>query len=227
MRYHVPFAHRNPSGRPASLRPIYIGFDEPVSIQNRKHRRRARKGPFNWSGFFGLLLALLSPLTLFVLAPIALLFSLNGMRRAPRGMAFVGLIFSGLATTVLSLGIFAAMSHRHEAAQQYAAHVVSVQNREQIKETRETLAAAQDELRDYRTANENSLPSLTHGMDLAIGYEDAWGKSLMYIALEESCMLLSAGPDGQFDSSDDISVRVDGMPDDWTFSSESTSLVEQ
>ncbi len=73
MRCHVPFAYRN---RPPG--PIYIGFEQPVSIQRRR-------GRFNWAGFGGLMLALLSPFTLFMAAPVALLLSLFGMRRALAG----------------------------------------------------------------------------------------------------------------------------------------------
>ena len=214
MRFHVPFAHRNNSGRPAPLRPVYIGFDEPVSIQSRK--RQKHRGPFNWSGFWGLLLALLSPLTIFMIAPLALLFSLNGMRRAPRGMAFVGLVFSGMATAVLSVMVLTAAHHRHEIASEYQARAVQAENHQLTEKTKTTMAVLLSELRDYRDQHNSRLPSLTDGMDMAIAHKDAWDNELMYIAKKDGCVVQSSGPDGKFESADDVVVQLDGKPDAWT-----------
>jgi hypothetical protein len=203
MRYHVPFAHRQRSFRHPG--PIYIGFDEPVSIQKRKPR-------FNWFGFSGLLLALISPLTLFLAAPLALLFSLLGMRRKPRGLATAGLVLSLMATAVLSAGIFGIAHSRQLAHQQHRARIVQLENREQIAQTMGILKTVQDELRQFRSEHGNQLPGLEDGMMMTVRFDDAWEQPLRYGVTTDGCIVRSSGPDREFDTSDDLTVTLDGKP---------------
>lgn len=203
MRYHVPFAHRNRGNRTPG--PIYIGFDEPVSIQKRKL-------PFNWCGFTGMLMALLSPFTLFVIAPLALLFSLLGMRRAPRGMATWGLILSILATTALSVGIFGIATERHRKHEAYQAHLVRIENQKEIKQTMATLEEARNELRQFRSEHDKMLPNLDDGMMMTVRHDDAWEQPLRYGTTSYGCIVRSSGPDREFDTADDLTVKLDGTP---------------
>ncbi len=202
MRCHVPFPCRN---RPPG--PVYIGFDQPVSIQRRK-------GRFNWAGFSGLMLALLSPLTLFLLAPLALLFSLAGLRRRPRGMAVIGLILSLGASTILSLGILGVIHGRSEARQRHVARIAAVRNLPLVEQTRETLRSAHDEIRKYRDSNANYLPDLQAGMMITVQHQDAWNRELFYEPTREGCVIRSAGPDGKFKTRDDVIEKLDGDVDD-------------
>ncbi len=203
MRYHVPFAHRQHHSR--NLGPVYIGFDEPVSIQRRKR-------PFNWYGFTGLLMSLVSPFTLFLIAPLALLFSLLGMRRAPRGMALVGLILSLLATTVLSIGVFNLLDQHQRQRSRQLLEISHIQNRPQIEATLTILESVQDELRQFRSENDNQLPSLDDGMMMTVRYDDAWDQPLRYGVTEAGCIIRSSGPDQEFDTADDLTVKLDGQP---------------
>lgn len=200
MSYHVPFAYRN---RPAG--PIYIGFEEPVSIQRRK-------GRFNWAGFTGLLLALISPLTLFLLSPLALLVCLTGLRRAPRGMATFGTVLALAGSTVLSLAIVGMVHKRTEYRAHQEALLVAVENRQMTAETREVLEEATVGFRDFRQAHDRHLPDLSEGMLMAVQYRDAWDRELFYEPIDEGCLLRSAGPDGQFHTPDDITTEMAGIP---------------
>lgn len=203
MRYHVPFAHRNrPTRTPG---PVYIGFDEPVSIQKRKQ-------PFNWCGFTGLLMALVSPFTLFLIAPLALVLSLFGMRRAPRGMAFFGLILSLVATTGLSLGLFHVAQERQARLQRHQARIAAFEHREEIEQTMVTLEEAQNELRQFRTEHDYQLPNLQDGMMMTVRYDDAWEQELRYGITSDGCIVRSTGPDKEFDTADDLTVNLDGTP---------------
>ena len=199
MRCHVPFAHRN---RPPG--PIYIGFEQPVSIQRRK-------GKFNWAGFWGLMLALISPITLFLIAPVALLLSLIGLRRAPRGMATVGTVLALGGTTVLSLCLIGAVrehSHREHLRQQ---SIVAAENRVLIEQTRETLDLAADEVREFRSDNDNYLPEIQEGMLMTVKFQDGWEQELFYEPVVDGSVIRSAGPDGEFHSSDDLTVDIAGL----------------
>ena len=203
MPFHVPFEHRNQSAR--KLGPIYIGFDQPVSIQKRRKR-------FNWFAFSGLLTALISPLTLFIIGPLSLVLSLIGLRRGPRGMALVALVLSLISTSLLSLGIFAISHKRHSAHVQHRQRQVVAENKEQTEKTQMILETAEDEFRVFRSEHDHQLPSLEAGMMMTVRHNDGWGNPLRYGIDEEGCSILSAGIDGEFDTQDDLKVSLSGQP---------------
>ncbi len=89
MAYHVPFSQR-PSGMSQRRPPIYIGFDEPRNFPRPK---------FNWWGFNGLFLCLVS---FGLLSPITLLISLVGLRRRPRKLAVAGTFFSLVGVGIMA-----------------------------------------------------------------------------------------------------------------------------
>lgn len=197
MPYHIPFSQRNRQVLPG---PIYIGFDQPVSIQKRK-------GRFNWAAFVGFLLALISPLTLFLAAPLALLFSLFGLRRAPRKMATVATVLSLAGTGVLTLFVLGSVRHHH-----HVQHVA--RNHKQINETRVILEQARASIADWRDQHGNHVPDLALGMDMTVAWRDAWERELYYEPVKEGCVVRSAGPDGKFRTRDDVTCRVEGLPGD-------------
>ena len=197
MPYHIPFSQRNRQVLPG---PIYIGFDQPVSIQKRK-------GRFNWAAFVGFLLALISPLTLFLAAPLALLFSLFGLRRAPRKMATVATVLSLAGTGVLTLFVLGSVRHHH-----HVRHVA--RNHKQINETRVILEQARASIADWRDQHANHVPDLALGMDMTVAWRDAWERELYYEPVKEGCVVRSAGPDGKFRTRDDVTCRVEGLPGD-------------
>ncbi len=205
MRYHVPFAHRQ---RPHGHRPgpIYIGFDEPVSIQRRR-------GRFNWFGFMGLLMVLISPLTLFAIAPVALIFCLIGMRRSPRGMATVGLVLSVMATAALTLGVIGVASHNAELQNARQRAWETHQRQIEIRKTNAILDDAKQELREFRAENDFNLPGALDGNIMMVQYLDAWETELRYEPNPDGCIVRSAGPDKRFSTSDDVIAKLDGKTD--------------
>lgn len=219
MAYHVPFEHRNK--KPGKQPPVYIGFDSPNSCYvpcsraNQRHYHQlhvAPRPPFNWSAFFGLMLALVSPFTLFLIAPIALLFSLRGLRRAPRGMAFVATIFSLGGTAILATVIFGIVASHHEEnmahQRAYEARIL----KQERAETSVTLDAAAKRLETYRSDNEGQLPSGLDGNVMTISFTDAWDTELRYEPGTKQAIIRSAGPDGHFSTGDDMVTTVKGEP---------------
>ncbi len=233
MPYHVPFNQRN--RKPGAEPPVYIGFDHPAgkpsyyrplphqqmrpiyySGQMAPVRRR-----FNGSGFTGLLLSILSPFTAFLLAPVALLFSLRGLRRAPRGMAFFGTMFSLVGTAILGFAIMSGVqSHQRQKTAHLRAHAQRVLH-EQKSITTASLESAANELLKYRELNDGLLPDGVQGNVITIQFADAWKKELRYEPGEKQAMIRSAGPDGKFETKDDMVTSVKGVPQYSIFSSAS------
>jgi len=166
-------------------------------------------------------MALISPFTLFLIAPLALLFSLFGLRRSPRGMATWGFVLSILATAVLSVGIFGIAAKRNSEMQRHQAYLVKQQNLPRIQATMVTLKQAIEELREFRNDNDKQLPSLDQGMNMTVRHNDAWDTPLRYSTADYGCKVRSAGPDQKFDSNDDLVLALDGKPMSYTTSVES------
>jgi hypothetical protein len=191
MPFHIPFEHRR------QHRPIYIGFDVP--------QRPKRK--FNWWGFWGLLMSVGSFATAGFASPLALLVSLNGMRKTkgPRKAAATGAVFSlagiGLATAIV-FGIMADQQHRQERRMQR-------QIAAQIEEAQQVFQVANEELQYYRDAN-GTLPSGVDGNMLLLKHVDPWGGELRFDTKDGQAFIRSVGPDGISNSKDDIRFEVEG-----------------
>lgn len=219
MPYHVPFNQRDKN--PKSQPPVYIGFEATPhhrQYANQRHYQyppayqRVQRPPFNWSAFTGLILALLSPFSMFLLAPIALLFSLRGLRRAPRTMAFVATIFSLGGTAILATAIFAIAQDNHHHR---TAHVRAHQQRvfaDQKASTSVSLDAAAIQFEKYRELNNGMLPNGIDGNLMSIKFSDAWKQELRYEPGEKQATIRSAGPDKQFETRDDMVTTVKGTP---------------
>ena len=197
MAVHVPFSQR-PSGQNHREPPIYIGFEQP---------RRRKRGRFNWWGFSSILFFFLS---LGVLSPITLLMGLAGLRRKPRKTAVVGTLFS-----LIGVGLMAALvigvveHHEYEQHQRYMAEqgrVIAVQ----VEEGNQLLAFAASEFEQYRDDNDGRLPLDIDGNSLAIKHVDPWGELLRYEVEPDLAILRSAGPDGDFYTTDDLTYEIDG-----------------
>jgi hypothetical protein len=194
MAFHIPFDQRYRG------QPIYIGFDTPPVPRRR----------WNWWGFFGFGLSLFSFLTAGFLSPLALLLNLVGMRREPRGLARAGMVLSlvgmALAGGVIAMGVTSyqrAQAHHQEL-------VLNARNRELGLLTGQTLQVAQAEFAQYREVNGGNLPQWIDANMVAIKHKDAWGESLRFDIEKEGALLRSAGPDREFDTSDDLTLRVEG-----------------
>ena len=204
MSFHTPF-HQRASNR-QHLGTIYI--NEPVPRQKRR---------FNWWGFNGMCLAFLSLLTLGLLAPLALLLSLIGLRRPGKGMAAVGTLVSlvGIAL-ITTIGLTAASAHQHQVARverQKQARINAVK----VEKTQVLIAEAYDDLVEYRGQHEGHLPADIEGNMLVVSHIDPWGQALRYEPEAGFAFVRSAGPDQEFLSPDDVikkvSPRVAEAPD--------------
>ena len=191
MAFHIPFEHRRQP-------PVYIGFDLPA---------RQPRPPFNWWGFSGLMTFLLS---FGLLSPIALIMSGIGLRRPRRGLAVVGTVLSLFGTGVIALGIAAGVHESRQHVARHHARIHAKQVREQIGASKHILASAEKEIREFKKDNDGMLPSEYSGMLMVVLHQDAWKNELRYDVGEDFCTIRSAGPDGKFDNSDDLTRRVTG-----------------
>jgi hypothetical protein len=192
MAYHVPFAYRRRGV------PVYIGFDEPaVGVRPRKR--------FNGWSLASFLTLLLSA---GVLAPVALLLGLLGLRRSPRTLATFSTVVAGAVTGLMALGFLAAARNHHEreARREHVRWMRAQQ--ENIQATKSHLRNAEDELLEYQASHNGQFPAEYDGMLLAVTHQDAWKNPLRYEVATGNYYIRSAGPDEAFDTSDDISHRI-------------------
>ncbi|MEZ6095517.1 MAG: DUF4190 domain-containing protein [Pirellulaceae bacterium] len=192
MPFHVPFEHRRPP------QPIYIGFDAPP-----------RRRPHNWTGFWGFLLGILGVFTAGLLSPLALLVSLVGMRKRPRGFATTGMIL-GLGGTLFLGGLAFAV---HQAHEHRISRQIEQANMVKIEETQTVFQDAENEFADFANDNDGYLPDAITANMLAIKYEDAWGESLRFEESGTHGFLRSAGADSEFDTRDDVVIEIGGRLD--------------
>ncbi len=196
MAFHVPFAYRRRGC------PVYIGFEEPIVIA------RPRRG-FNGWGLASFLTLLLS---VGVLAPFAFVMGLFGMRRSPRTLSTFSTVVSGAITGLMALGFVAATKHHHER-QSHREHVRWIQRQEgNIKATNGLIAKAEDEILEYQIDHNGQLPAEYDGMLLTVPHADAWKKPLRYEVGSGNFYIRSAGPDEQYDTTDDIRHRIGSTP---------------
>jgi hypothetical protein len=194
MPYHIPFEHRRRGA------PIYIGFE---TIPPRPRRR--------WNGW-GLASFAVLGLSVGVLAPVAFLLGLIGMRRSPRTLATFSTLVSGSITALMALGVAAAVHHSHERHARYEAARAARFNAQKTEETRGILQQAEGDIDDYCLANEGQMPSQYDGMLLAVQHADAWNNALRYDIDQGKCLIRSAGPAQRFETRDDVTLDVGVAP---------------
>jgi len=202
MPFHIPFDQRA-SANAQVLEPIYIGFERPTPPRQK----------FNWWGFNGLWMSMLSLFSAGLLSPVPLLISLVGLRRPGKKMAMTGTIVSlagvMLASSLVLGGIASTRHHQH--ARQTARRQAAI--RAEVQQTQALLALATDELVEYRNQNQGDLPNDIDANMLVIKHIDPWGESLRYDAEVDHGIVRSAGPDKEFDSNDDVITKVKGGTD--------------
>lgn len=199
MAFHVPFNQRKSNQRRG---PVYIGFDPP--------RRK-----FNWWGLHGLWMSLASLLTLGFTSPVPLLISLNGLRKkkGPRKAAIAGTCFSllgvGIAGAITTVTIAEHRAHQRRQVERKMARAIAKQK----LETKQLISVAAKELENYRDSHKGQLPSIIDSNMLVIKHVDPWGESLRFDGHGDHAIIRSAGPDNQFESKDDVTVKLEGQTD--------------
>ena len=153
--------------------------------------------PTNGLGIAGFILSLVGLiLTCGLLSPLGLLLSLFALFKPPRGFAVAGVItglvgsamlaFFGYAIVMRALGIGEAARAAAKTAQTMA-----------------VIDQAQAVIEQHR-AESGELPEGIEGNKLVIGIQDAWQNSLRYDRMNGDYLIRSAGPDGEFETADDL-----------------------
>ncbi len=83
----------------------------------------------------------------------------------------------------------------------------------QVKDTDKILMRATLDFEDYCDHNGGELPGVIDGNMMAIEHVDAWKEMLRYEVENDYAILRSAGPDGKFDTGDDLTSKIDGKTD--------------
>ncbi len=196
MAFHIPFnqRHAKPTGPP-----IYIGFERP-------------RKKFNWWGFHGLWLSLLSLTSAGFLSPLSLLVSLNGMRRkkGPRKAAVAGVVISIVGIALAGIIVESVTRSNHQRRHRIEARKMASEVAQQRRSAQKLVASAIAELEQYKRSHDGFLPSVIDSNMLVIKHKDPWGEELRFDLKKDHGVVRSAGPDMVFETRDDIVTHVDG-----------------
>lgn len=161
--------------------------------------------PTNGFAIAGFVVSLVGFFSCGIFSPVAVVLSAIGMRREPKGLAIAGLIIGavgcvllllyglGLVLALLGVGVAAGAASGviAEAAQSLEA-VANVQ----ILDVR---------IQQYQAEHGGTLPETLDELSASVPLTDPWGNPLRYEPLDDGEYdLRSAGPDGRFDTADDI-----------------------
>jgi hypothetical protein len=140
----------------------------------------------NGMGVAGFVVSLVGLVPCGLLCPLGLIFSLIGLGRQPRGLAIAGTVIGGIG----SLGIVGAVALvLYTGPQKFATKVV--------------IWAAEIEIETY-TDRHGEPPDEKEGNRLIADTTDGWDRPLRYEIRGERFRITSAGPDGVFDTEDDV-----------------------
>jgi len=196
MAFHIPCKQRH---RKSTAPPVNVGFER-------------KKKKFNWWGFHGLWLSVLSLSSAGFLSPLSLLVSVNGLRRkkGPRTAALLGTVVSlagiALAVTIVSTVLHVSHQHQQRLEKSKAAAVIVKQRRT----TEKLVASAIRELTQYRKSHQGFLPSVIDCNMLVIKHKDPWGEELRFDLKTDYGVVRSAGPDMIFETPDDVVAPIEG-----------------
>jgi len=133
-----------------------------------------------------------------IAAPVGLMLSVMGLRREPKGFAVAGTIIGTLAM-LMWLGVVAIYGAVILACIGFGAAV------QPDLQTRVALQSARHKIENVRGPG-GRIPVEAEGNGLIQGMQDYWKRQLRYEPKEGGFNIRSAGPDGQFNTSDDIVV---------------------
>jgi hypothetical protein len=142
-------------------------------------------------------LSILGVLTFGILSPVGLFFSLLGLIRSPRGFAATGTLLGLLGTGFWALLIFAIVHADHSKRQ----HAEYTRGRQA---TVQQIDEVNKQINEFIMQHDGELPDEIDGNRLAVQRHDAWGQELQYQPTKDGFAILSAGPDGKFQTRDDV-----------------------
>lgn len=138
-----------------------------------------------------------------LLCPIGLVLSLLGLGKEPRGFAIAGTIIGGIGSAIAAfflLAIFGVIGAGWGLAQYFNGQF----------QTYTTISWASNDIDNYYTNNNQTLPDAATGTSMLTSYLDEWGSTLEYKPIQgttDQYEITSAGPDMQFGTTDDISQQ--------------------
>lgn len=166
----------------------------------------SRPSGSNGLGIAGFIVSLLGPCTCGVLSPIGLVLSSMALFRPPRGFAIAGTVLGVLGTVLLSVAVVGLFQFSNVTG-------IGVLQFPTFAQTSPQMIEATEVIDDYYS-QQNALPDEAEGQRLLSGRTDVWGAALRYRRLDANqYAIVSAGPDGQFDTDDDLSLR--SQPHQW------------
>lgn len=152
--------------------------------------------PTNGVGIAGFIVAIVGIVSCGLLSPIGLLISLVALIWPPRGFAIAGAIIGLLGsiwfvvvgmTMVLAFAGFGAMAG------------IAID----MAETQTAVEQAVVRIEASR-AEAGALPDNADGQALIDDLRDGWDRGLRYVLIEGTYRIVSSGPDGTFDTADDL-----------------------
>jgi hypothetical protein len=156
-----------------------------------------RRGGSNVLGIFGFVLSLTC-----CLSPVGLLLSLIALGKSPRVFAVLGTVFGVIGTVLLAVSVWAGSQMMPVVAK--------------FEETTQSYKAIDRAISTWMATSGGQAPADLSVVSLPSGADvDGWGTPFKFTPSADglSWTLVSAGPDGQFDTPDDV-VFTPGMSDD-------------
>ena len=147
-----------------------------------------REPPSNAIGVAGFVVSLVGIISCGALSPIGLILSLVGLRKEPKGLAVAGTIIGGVGIVLIGVlvGLVIVLIPK--------GHVVAT----------ELVVVTAVHAIEARAEETGELPSVDEGKELIAEHTDAWSNALRYEPSGDEFTIRSAGPDGAFDTGDDI-----------------------
>lgn len=156
----------------------------------------------NTLGLLGFIFSLVGVFFCFA-APVGLLLSLMGLRKEPRGLAVAGSIIGGFLSLIYGVivAIYGAIILTMVAAC-IGVTAFAVPQAQTIS----TMRQAAEQIENSKDAD-GAYPDEAAGNQLIAGSKDYWQQDLRYEPTGDGFVIRSAGPDKQFDTSDDIHMN--------------------
>jgi hypothetical protein len=151
----------------------------------------------NGLGIAGFIISLVAICTGFLLSPIALLLSVIALFKRPKGFAVAGTIIGGLGSLVLVVTAVFLISF---GSQMLALGMKGFKAWQTLQQGDARVQQARQD--------EGELPSTEAGTELVEDLKDPWGQSLRYKRKNNDYRVLSAGPDQQFGTGDDLRFKL-------------------
>lgn len=159
---------------------------------------RPQPAPTNILGIVGFVFSILGLISCGLLAPVGLLLSFIALFKSPRGFAIAGTVISLIGTVFFAFWgfvmvlTFAGLKEAAESAGGSLATIAVLAEARQAVEGERRAGATGEVLDDAR------------GNEIAGRFTDGWNQPLRYERQGDTFRILSAGPDLQFGTADDI-----------------------